>query len=73
MPNPTFSSTIAINQNAQICPHTNSIAGAVQNFPLVVRLGNYIGDDLVVEGVQNDIHYKVIKLNGWTQQHWTRL
>mmetsp|Transcript_18121 Transcript_18121/g.20910 ORF Transcript_18121/g.20910 Transcript_18121/m.20910 type:complete len:770 (-) Transcript_18121:7-2316(-) len=73
MPNREPSSTIAINRNAQFRPHTDSGAGAGQNLSLIVGLGDYIGGDLVVEGVQKDIRYKAIEFNGWTQRHWTRL
>jgi len=71
MPNREPSSTIAINRNAQFRPHTDSGAGAGQSLSLIVGLGNYIGGDLVVEGVQKDIRYKAIEFNGWTQRHWT--
>jgi tRNA U38,U39,U40 pseudouridine synthase TruA len=71
MPEREPSSTIAINRNAQFRPHTDSGAGAGQSTSLIVGLGNYIGGELVVEGVKKDIHYKAIEFNGWTQRHWT--
>jgi tRNA U38,U39,U40 pseudouridine synthase TruA len=71
MPDREPSSTIAINRNAQFRPHTDSGAGAGQSTSLIVALGNYIGGELVVEGVQKDIRYKALEFNGWTQRHWT--
>ena len=65
------SSTIAINRNAQFRPHTDSGAGAGQSTSLIVGLGTYSGGELVVEGEHNDIRYKPIEFNGWTQRHWT--
>mmetsp|Transcript_11786 Transcript_11786/g.18148 ORF Transcript_11786/g.18148 Transcript_11786/m.18148 type:complete len:108 (+) Transcript_11786:762-1085(+) len=71
MPTREPSSTIAINRNAQFRPHTDSGAGSGQSTSLIVGLGDYIGGDLVVEGVRKDIRYQAIEFNGWTQRHWT--
>ena len=65
------SSTIAVNRNAQFRPHTDSGAGSGQSTSLIVGLGNYVGGELVVEGVTHDIKYKPMEFNGWTQRHWT--
>jgi hypothetical protein len=65
------SSTIAINRNAQFRPHTDSGAGAGQSTSLIVGLGTYAGGELVVEGEKQDIRYKALEFNGWTQRHWT--
>mmetsp|Transcript_11872 Transcript_11872/g.17432 ORF Transcript_11872/g.17432 Transcript_11872/m.17432 type:complete len:104 (+) Transcript_11872:882-1193(+) len=67
MPTREPSSTIAINRNAQF----DSGAGSGQSTSLIVELGDYIGGDLVVEGVRKDIRYQAIEFNGWTQRHWT--
>jgi len=47
MPTREPSSTIAINRNAQF----DSGAGSGQSMSLIVELGDYIGGDLVVEGI----------------------
>jgi hypothetical protein len=65
------SSTIAINRNAQFRPHTDSGAGAGQSTSLIVGLGTYSGGELVVEGSVEDIRYRPLEFNGWTQRHWT--
>jgi hypothetical protein len=65
------SSMIAINRNAQFRPHTDSGAGAGQSTSLIVGLGTYVGGELLVEGEKNDIRYKALEFNGWTQRHWT--
>lgn len=70
-PDRTPSSTIAINRNAQFRPHTDSGAGAGQSTSLIVALGNFVGGELVVEGKQEDIRYRALEFNGWTQRHWT--
>ncbi len=65
------SSTIAINRNAQFRPHTDSGAGSGQSNSLIVGLGNYLGGELVVEGVKHNIRYRPMEFNGWTERHWT--
>lgn len=62
------SSTIAINRNAQFRPHTDNGAGAGQSLSLIVGLGDYIGGELVVEGVKNDIRYKALEFDGWKER-----
>ncbi|KAL3767487.1 hypothetical protein ACHAWU_000150 [Discostella pseudostelligera] len=62
------SSTIAINRNAQFRPHTDKGAGAGQSTSLIVGLGNYVGGELVVEGVKKDIRYKAIEFDGWKER-----
>ncbi|GFH56919.1 hypothetical protein CTEN210_13396 [Chaetoceros tenuissimus] len=71
-PNREPSSTIAINRNAQFRPHIDSGAGAGQSRSLIVALGNYTGGELMVEGAKNDIRYKPLEFNGWTERHWVR-
>ena len=65
------SSTIAINRNAQFRPHVDSGAGAGQSTSLIVGIGTYSGGELMVEGEKEDIRYKALEFNGWTQRHWT--
>lgn len=65
------SSTIAINRNAQFRPHVDVGAGAGQSTSLIVGLGDYIGGELMVEGMSHDIRYKPLEFNGWKQRHWT--
>jgi len=65
------SSTIAINRNAHFRPHLDNGAGSGQSTSLIVGLGTYVGGELVVEGDTNDIRYKYLQFNGWTQRHWT--
>jgi tRNA pseudouridine(38-40) synthase len=65
------SSTIAVNRNCKFNPHTDSGSGAGQSTSLIVGLGDYTGGELVVEGIVNDIRYKPLSFNGWTQRHWT--
>lgn len=65
------SSTIAINRHAQFKPHVDSGAGAGQGISLIVALGDFSGGETVVEGAINDIRYKPLEFNGWTQRHWT--
>jgi hypothetical protein len=65
------SSTIAINRNAQFRPHTDKGAGAGQSKSLIVGLGNFVGGELVVEGVKTDIRYKAVEFDGWKERHWT--
>ena len=71
-PNREPSSTIAINRNAQFRPHTDNGAGAGQSRSLIVGLGTYSGGELMVEGIKNDIRYKPLQFNGWTERHWTK-
>jgi tRNA U38,U39,U40 pseudouridine synthase TruA len=70
-PNREPSSTIAINRNAQFRPHVDSGAGAGQSTSLIVGIGTYSGGELMVEGEKEDIRYKALEFNGWTQRHWT--
>ncbi len=65
------SSTIAINRNAQFRPHIDNGAGSGQSNSLIVGLGNYVGGELVVEGVKHNIRYRPVEFNGWTERHWT--
>ncbi len=71
MPNRTPSSTIAVNRHAQFSPHTDSGSGAGQSTSLIVALGEFQGGELVVEGQVNEILYRPLEFNGWTQRHWT--
>jgi hypothetical protein len=63
------SSTIAINRNAQFRPHTDNGAGAGQSTSLIVGLGDYVGGELMVEGVKKDIRYKAVEFDGWKQRY----
>jgi len=65
------SSTIAVNRNAQFRPHTDSGAGAGQSLSLIVALGDFVGGELMVEGVEKDIRYKGVEFDGWRERHWT--
>lgn len=65
------SSTIAINRNAQFRPHVDVGAGTGQSRSLIVGLGDYVGGELMVEGMSHDIRYKPLEFNGWKQRHWT--
>ena len=56
---------------AQFRPHTDNGAGAGQSNSLIVGLGNYVGGELVVEGVKKDIRYNAIEFDGWKERHWT--
>ena len=44
----------------------------VKYWSLIVGLGAYSGGELMVEGVKNDIRYKPLQFNGWTERHWTK-
>ena len=65
------SSTIAVNRNAQFRPHTDSGAEAGQSLSMIVALGDYVGGELMVEGMKEDIRYKPVEFDGWKQRHYT--
>eukprot|EP00121_Abeoforma_whisleri_P014360 Awhi_evm1s13245 len=66
------SSTVAINKNSSFKPHIDSGAGAGQGLSLIVGLGNYVGGETVVEGVEHNIRYAPMEFDGWKQRHWTK-
>ena len=72
LPDRPPSTTIAVNRHAKFRPHVDSGAGAGQSRSLIVGLGDYVGGELVVEGEAEDIRYRPLEFNGWTQRHWTR-
>ena len=71
LPDREPSSTIAVNRNAQFRPHTDSGAGAGQSLSMIVALGDYVGGELMVEGMKKDIRYKKVEFDGWKQRHYT--
>lgn len=72
LPDRPPSSTIAVNRHAKFKPHVDSGAGAGQSRSLIVGIGDYVGGELVVESEEEDIRYRPLEFNGWTQRHWTR-
>jgi hypothetical protein len=65
------SSTIAVNRHTQFRPHRDSGAGNGQSSSLIVALGDFVGGELMNEGVPHDIRYKPLEFDGWTDRHWT--
>lgn len=59
--------TIQINKNVQCSPHidVNNVGSSY-----IIALGDFIGGDLMVEGVRHNIRNKLFKFNG-TKGHWT--
>eukprot|EP00946_MAST-07B_sp_MAST-7B-sp1_P003481 g3481.t1 len=72
MPGRTQSAAVAVNCNATFKPHCDSGAGQGQGLSLIVGLGDYLGGELIVEGVPHDIRYNPIEFDGWNERHWTR-
>ena len=61
------SGTIAINRHAQFTPHRDSGAGNGQTMSLIVALGDYVGGEIMVEGIAHDIRYNPLQFDGWMQ------
>ena len=59
-------------QHAQFRPHRDNGAGAGQSTSLIVAAGDYTGGRIVVEGDENDIQYKPLEFNGWTQVQYCK-
>ena len=60
-------------QHAQFRPHRDNGAGAGQSTSLIVGLGDYAGGRVVVEGDENDVQFKALEFNGWTQVSETQV